>query len=49
MLGKAGMDANPEMKIKVARFSGKLCTSIGKRAGGVMKLTIDALVTNLSH
>jgi len=35
------------MKIKAARFAGKLCTTLSNKAGGYMQLVIDALTVNL--
>lgn len=49
MLGRAGQDQNPEMKTKVAHFAGKLCTALGKQAGGYMKSVVEALTLNLQH
>lgn len=33
MLGKAGADSNPEMKIKCASFCGELALKLGKMVG----------------
>jgi len=49
MLGRAGQDANPEMKTKVARFAGKLCLALEKQVGAYMKPLVDALTLNLQH
>ena len=49
MLAKAGADANPDMKNKVASFSGKLCTVLQKKVGSYMNGIVEALVTNLQH
>jgi len=49
MLARAGQDLNPEMKQRVAEFSGKLCTSMGKKVGSYMKGVVDSLVLNLQH
>lgn len=49
MLAKAGVDANPEMKIKVASFSGKLAIILGKKVGSYLNGVIEALVGNLQH
>jgi hypothetical protein len=47
MLGKAATDGNPEMKIKVALFSGKLALALDKRVGSYFKNVVDSLVLNL--
>ena len=49
MLGKGGQDQNPEMKIKVAHFAGKLCRSLGKQAGQYLKLVVESMTQNLQH
>ena len=49
MLGRAATDPNPEMKIKCARFAGRLATALGKTVGPYFKSTVDGLVSNLSH
>ena len=43
MLARASQDSNPEMKIKVASFSGSLCKELKDKAGSYMKLTIAGL------
>ena len=48
-LGRAGQDANPEMKNIVATFSGKLAITLGKKVGTYLKPVVDSLVTNLQH
>jgi len=49
MLGRGGQDQNPEMKIKVAHFAGKLCRSLGKQAGQYLKLVVESMTQNLQH
>ena len=49
MLGKAGTDANPEMKMKVAQFCGKLALALGKLVGSYMKSIVESLTLNLQH
>lgn len=49
MLGKAATDPNPEMKIKTARFAGRLSSMLGKTVGPYFKSAVDGLVSNLSH
>jgi hypothetical protein len=49
MLSRAAGDQNPEMKNKVATFSGKIAVTLGKKIGQYLKGTIDALMTNLAH
>ena len=49
MLGKAATDGNPEMKIKVALFSGKLALALDRRVGNYFKNLVDSLVLNLQH
>jgi hypothetical protein len=49
MLAKAASDANPEMKIKVALFGGKLALALGSKVGPYLKNMVDALVLNLQH
>jgi len=49
MLSKGAMDGNPEMKIKVALFAGKLAVACDRKVGSYFKATIDALISNLSH
>ena len=49
MLGKAGADSNPEMKLKAASLGGQLCLALGKTVGHYMKGVVDSLVANLSH
>jgi hypothetical protein len=47
MLGKAGTDANPDMKIKVAQFCGNLALGLGKIVGPYMKSIVESLTLNL--
>lgn len=49
MLGKAAQDQNPDMKNKVALFSGKLCVALNKQVGGYMRQVVDSLTGNLQH
>ena len=49
MLGRATTDSNPDMKQKVASFSGKLCRELREHAGHHMKMTIVGLTANLTH
>ena len=49
MLSKAGADLNPDMKNKVAIFTGKLAVTLGKKVGQYLKGVTDALVQNLTH
>jgi hypothetical protein len=49
MLGKAGSDSNPEMKIKCASFCGILAVKLDKKVGSYMKAVVDSLVQNLQH
>jgi hypothetical protein len=49
MLGRAATDPNPDMKIKTARFAGRLSAALGKTVGPYFKSTVDGLVGNLSH
>ena len=49
MLSKAAADSNPEMKQKVATFSGTLCRELRDNAGNYMKATVIGLTANLSH
>ena len=49
MLGKAGADSNPEMKIKCASFCGVLAVKLDKKVGSYMKTIVDSLVQNLTH
>jgi hypothetical protein len=43
MLGKAATDANPEMKMKIALFCGKLAIYLGRSVGSYMKSIIESL------
>ena len=47
MLSRAGADLNPDMKNKVASFSGKLAVTLGKKVGQYLKGVVDSLVLNL--
>ena len=47
MLSKAAQDSNPDMKQKVATFSGSLCRELPNYAGNYMKGTVNALTGNL--
>ena len=49
MLGKAGADANPDMKIKCASFCSALALKLDKKVGSYMKAIVDSLVQNLQH
>jgi hypothetical protein len=49
MLAKAAVDPNPEMKNKVATFSGKLAVQLGKKTGSYMQGLSESLVSNLVH
>ncbi len=49
MLSRAGGDQNPDMKNKVASFTGKLAVTLGKKVGQYLKGVTDALVQNLTH
>ena len=49
MLGKAGADSNPDMKIKCASFCGTLAVKLDKKVGSYMKSIVDSLVQNLQH
>lgn len=49
MLGRAGQDENPDMKIKVAQFAGKLCSALPKNVGTYMKPLIESMTLNLQH
>jgi hypothetical protein len=49
MLGKAAQDQNPDMKIKVAKFSGKMCLALKNKVGGYMKQVVEGLTLNLQH
>lgn len=49
MLGKAGADSNPDMKIKCASFCSALALKLDKKVGSYMKSIVDSLVQNLSH
>ena len=49
MLGKAGADANPDMKIKCASFCGQLAVKLGKNVGSYFKSVVESLVLNLQH
>ena len=49
MLSRAATDQNPDMKSKVASFSGRLSTVLGKKVGQYLKGVVDALVLNLAH
>ena len=44
MLGKVGVDSNPDMKNKFAQFVGKLATTMDKSVGSYMKGIVDSLV-----
>ncbi len=49
MISKAALDANPEMKQKVAGFAGELCVALKDKVGHYMKNTVLSLVKNLQH
>jgi len=49
MLGKAGSDQNPDMKIKCASFCSQLALKLDKKVGSYMKSIVDSLVQNLQH
>jgi hypothetical protein len=49
MLGKAGADANPDMKIKCASFCSALALKLDKKVGSYIKAIVDSLVQNLQH
>ena len=49
MLGKALLDANPQMKIKAASFAEDFCEKLGAKAGPYMKKVVHSLVENLKH
>ena len=49
MLAKAALDPNPEMKIKVALFAGRLAIALDRKVGSYFKNTIDGLILNLTH
>lgn len=49
MLGRLAEDSNPEMKQKVATFSGKLCRELSQFSGAHMKLVVVGLTANLTH
>ena len=49
MLAKGAQDSNPEMKQKVATFSGSLCRELPQYAGNYMKGTVNGLCGNLQH
>jgi len=49
MLGRLAEDSNPEMKQKVATFSGKLCRELAHVAGWHMKNVVVGLTANLTH
>jgi len=47
MISKVALDANPDMKVKVAQFAGLLSRVLIEKVGGYMKNTINSLVKNL--
>ena len=49
MLARVATDTNPEMKQKVASFSGSLCRELPNQAGVHMKNVIVGLTANLAH
>ena len=49
MLGRAATDSNPEMKQKVATFTGKMCRELPNQAGHHMKMLVIGLTANLTH
>jgi len=49
MLGRLAADSNPEMKQKVASFSGTLCRELPSSAGMHMKNVVVGLTANLAH
>ena len=49
MLGRLADDSNPEMKQKVATFSGKLCRELAQYSGVHMKNVVIGLTANLTH
>ena len=49
MLGRLAADTNPEMKQKVASFSGTICRELPTSAGVHMKNVVVGLTANLTH
>jgi len=49
MIAKAGADLNPEMKNKIAYFSGELAIKLDKAVGAYFKPVVDSLCHNLQH
>eukprot|EP00347_Sterkiella_histriomuscorum_P014258 403361569 len=49
MVSKAALDANPDMKVKVAQFAGFLSRELIEKVGGYMKNTVISFVKNLQH
>ena len=49
MLARAAQDSNPEMKQKVASFSGELAEELKHKVGTYMKSLIASLTSNLAH
>jgi hypothetical protein len=49
MLGKAAQDSNPDMKIIVASFCGRLALTLDKQVGSYFKTVVDSLIHNLTH
>ena len=49
MLGRLATDTNPEMKQKVASFSGTICRELPQSAGVHMKNVVVGLTANLTH
>ena len=50
MLGKAGNDANPEMKVKVVTFAADLARELKQhKIGQYMRMVVVTSTNNLQH